>query len=195
MANSNAPNGFRPRLHADGTPWNSALNRYPIAYNYGTAIGIGDPVKLVSGKLQKAGATDQIHGIVNGFEYPKTATWGAGPAFWPAGGIATLGNADVYALVIDDPNILFEAQFGNALTVAGFSLINQYFKQYDAGVNPATGISGMGIDVSTAQGTGAGAPWRLIKFLERVDNDLTSPYIRGYFMPVLHDFRASAAAA
>lgn len=196
MANFNVPNGMRPRMHVDGSPWANALNRYPITFNYGTAIGIGDAVKLVAGKLQKAANTDQIRGVLVGFEQPRIATYAAPyPAYWPAGGFTTLGSQDVYGLVVDDPNVLFEAQFGNSSSVPVIGDVSKYLKTFDNGVNTAIGISGEGMDYSTISTTVTGFVWKFVKFVERVDNDLTSANSRGLFLPILHDFRASGAAA
>jgi hypothetical protein len=195
VANNNAPNGFRPRIHADGTPYNSALNRYPIAYNYGTAIYIGDPVKIVSGKINIAAATDQIRGILVGFEFPKVAAFPQMPGYWPANGFTTLGNADVNVLVVDDPGVLFEAQFVNSTSAPTQADVGKYFKHIAAAGNGSTGISQIGLDYATASTTVSGFVWKLIRFVERVDNDPGAAYARGLFLPILHDFRASASAA
>ena len=48
MANTFAPNGFTPSRLFGGSPPNYQLETFPIAYNYGTQLGRGDPVELSS---------------------------------------------------------------------------------------------------------------------------------------------------
>ena len=46
MANANKPSGLSPVQYLNGAPLNGQARLYSVAYNYGTAIYIGDPVIL-----------------------------------------------------------------------------------------------------------------------------------------------------
>ena len=195
MANVSKPTGFTVHNAKAGVPFvNSIAIAKPIAYNYGTAIYSGDPVKLVSGKVNLAANTDQINGIFVGLVHPlPTATFQL-PAYWPANGFATLGNQDCYALVIEDPNVVFEAQFGSA-TVPTIANINSYYKTGAGTANTTTGQSGVYVDASTVNTAVSGLVWKFLGFLDRPDNDRTTAYARGLFLPVRHDLAATVAAA
>ena len=115
MANANRPSGFSPVGYLNGAPWNGKARLYSIAAAYGTALYIGDPV-ISSGTAD----TNGIQGIAIG------ATTGAlrgvivGLGKYP-GLMANPSNLDItyrpasdpavwYAMVADDPNIIFEVQ-------------------------------------------------------------------------------------
>src|SRR5258708_5217607 len=46
MANISRVNGFRPVKHLDGSPYNGQVNKYWVAAGDGTALFVGDIVKL-----------------------------------------------------------------------------------------------------------------------------------------------------
>lgn len=108
MANPNAPFGLRPVRHRNGMTWNGATNDYPIADNYGTALGLGDPVKWSSGKLVIAAAGDPIVGIFQGCSYTITATGKkeTGQPYYDG----VTGKSNIMAHVADDPGLIFEVQ-------------------------------------------------------------------------------------
>lgn len=117
MANANRPSGLSPVNTINSGPYNGQARIYSIAAAYGTALAIGDPVAS-SG----TGDTNGVAGIV-------LATAGTGNAV--RGVIVGLGtqeslmanpqNLDItyrpasapgvwYAMVVDDPNVVFEVQ-------------------------------------------------------------------------------------
>lgn len=115
MANANRPSGFTPVGYLNGAPWTGKARLYSIAANYGTALYIGDPV-ISSGTSDANG----VPGIVIG------ATTGAlrgvivGLSKYE-GMVGNPSNLDItyrpasdpsvwYAMVADDPNIIFEVQ-------------------------------------------------------------------------------------
>jgi hypothetical protein len=61
--------------------------------------------------------------------------------------------ADVSVQVIDDPNVLFEAQFGNSTSVPAFADQGATFNLYDAGGNTSFATSGEGVDYTTLNTT------------------------------------------
>lgn len=76
MANPDTPFGFRPVSELDGSPYNGATRTYSTASGDGTAIYLGDPVKLsgtsstVNGEVytdvDQAATGDVIVGVVVG---------------------------------------------------------------------------------------------------------------------------------
>ena len=196
MANINTPLGFKPNRSADGRDFNEATNTYPIASGYGTSIFVGDAVKLVSGKIQKAAPGDQIVGVAAGFKWiqasglPSYAFF----SYWPAG-TATFAGQDGEVLVIDDPNLMFEAVFTNSTSVPSQADVGSFFNHIDVGGNPSSGLSGEGIDYTTKTATAASGVWRFVGFVARPDNDKTSAYSRGLFVPTKHNLRANSGAA
>lgn len=194
MANTNTPFGFKPSRYVDGRPFNGAVNTYPIAYNYNTAMYIGDPVKIVSGKVNLAGVSDQIRGILIGVRWVASSGARVFGPYW-AGTITTPGNQDAEAVVVDDPNVLFEASFTNSTSVPAQADAGQFFKHLAAAGTAATGLSAIGIDYTTKTATATSGVWRFVSFVPRVDNDTASAYSRGLFVPTLHDFRTTSGAA
>ena len=120
MANANKPSGLSPVQYLNGAPWNGQARLYSVAYNYGTAIYIGDPVILsgtsdtngVAGvTLATAGDANPVVGAVVGIGRYESLI--ANPnnlniIYYPAGGDGV--NSPWYVMVADDPNIIFEAQ-------------------------------------------------------------------------------------
>lgn len=127
MANANRPTGLSPVRSILGAPFNGQAQLYSIAAAYTTALYIGDPV-ISSGTsdangiagITLAAATGPIRGVIVGI--------GTSPGL-----IANPSNLDItyrpaaaqtddwYALVVDDPNMIFEVQeigTGTALTAA-----------------------------------------------------------------------------
>jgi hypothetical protein len=115
MANANRASGFTPLKYLNGSPWNGQANLYSIAASYGTELAIGDPV-ISSGTADVNGipgialgaATGALRGVIVGLgKYPglianpsnldTTKRPASDPAVW-------------YALVVDDPNVLFGIQ-------------------------------------------------------------------------------------
>ncbi len=115
MANANKPSGLSPVRYLNGANWNGAANVYSIAASYATALYIGDPV-ISSGTADANGVpgiaiyggTGAIRGVIVGLgtqeqvianvgDLTKTYHPASDPSAW-------------YALVVDDPNVIFEVQ-------------------------------------------------------------------------------------
>lgn len=116
MANANRPSGFSPVQYLNGSPWNGQARIYSIAAAYATALYIGDPVKS-SGTADANGVpgiilgatTGALRGVIVGLGSAKGLI--ANPknldiTYRPAAAQAT----DWYAMVVDDPQVLFEVQ-------------------------------------------------------------------------------------
>lgn len=118
MANVNKPMGLLPVQYLNGSPWSGQARLYSIAYNYGTALYVGDPV-ISSGTSDSNGVqgiaiyggTGAIRGVVVGIGRYEGLIANPGNldrAYYPANGDGV--NAPWYAMVVDDPNVLFEVQ-------------------------------------------------------------------------------------
>lgn len=116
MANVNKPSGFTPVQYLNGSPWNGQARIYSIAAAYTTALYIGDPVKS-SGTADANGVPGIVLGATTGAL--RGVIVGLGSA---EGLMANPSNLDLtyrpgaatsddwYAMVVDDPNVLFEIQ-------------------------------------------------------------------------------------
>ena len=108
MANKDAPFGFRPTKMLGGAPFNGGQTEYGIEDGYNTAIFTGAAVELHSDgtvTIAAAGQTN-ILGVFNGCFYTADSGKPTWSKYWPASTSAT----DAVAFVIDNPNVLFEAQ-------------------------------------------------------------------------------------
>ncbi len=123
MANVNSPNGLVPVKHLDSSPYNGGGNVYSIAASYSSAaLYIGDPV-ISSGSADSNGipgitlaaATGAIRGVI--------VAIGQDPNFYANPGSldtiyrpAAAQSTTWYALVVDDPNVIFSVQEVNSGT-------------------------------------------------------------------------------
>lgn len=159
MANLDAPFGFRPHNNSCGQNTRAG---YTIASAYGTAIYPGDPVKLVSGSLQRAAAGDAIVGIFAGCTYVPTGDlvpkWG----HWPASQAASSISAQVY----DEPDALFEVQVDGG-TLAATDVGKLADCVAGAGSTP---YQKSGFMLSATAGTGA-ATFRILEKVQGHDNE------------------------
>jgi len=131
MPNANRPTGLSPVQHISGAPYNGAGRIYSIAAAYATALYIGDPV-ISSGTADLNGvagiilaaATGPIRGVIVGIGSRESLL--ANPSnldiiYRPAASQTT----DWYALVVDDPDTIFEVQeigTGTPMTAAEVGL-------------------------------------------------------------------------
>lgn len=192
MPNTNKPFGFKPVGNLLGGAWNGGMRSYRLNSGYGSAIFTGDVVKLLtSGYLAKAAATEQMRGVAMGFKWVGADGIPAHSPYFPASTV-TLGATDVEVLVVDDPNTVFEAQFGGATTDFGAAQIGAIFELGAGTGSAATGISGDYLDITTLKTTAG--QFRLLDAVRRPDNDLRSgnaAYARVLVTPALHDFRVT----
>ncbi len=165
MANTNAPYGFRPLRHRMGGVIRPS--KYRIASASATAIYRGDPVKLLgTGYIDLAAAGNRILGIFAGCNYVKSNGDVVFTPYWPAAE-ATLGSADVEALVYDDPNITYSVQSGVASpALADIGALGDHV----AGTGSAvTGNSGAYLSGTIGTGT---AGFRILDFVNKPDNEI-----------------------
>ena len=177
MANANRPSGLTPVKNLNGAAWNGQANIYSIAASYGTELCIGDPV-ISSGTsdtlgvqgIALAAATGAIRGVIVGLG--KYENLQANPAnlditYRPASDPAVW-----YAMVVDDPNVIFEVQEhsnGTQLTAAECGL-NQVL--YLAARTAGTAVSGWQLASTTdaTAATTASLQVRLLGLRRSTDN-------------------------
>lgn len=194
MANVARLNGFRPAQYLGGAPWSGQARQYFIQASDATALFVGDLVKFDGGSdtngipsVTKALASDNtstgsvIVGAIVGFVVDPTNL--NTPQFRTA-------STARYALVADDPMILFEAE-GNGTVAATDVGLNANFVATNAG-SSVTGASGMEVDTST-KATTAGLALRIVAFAPRVDNEPTSANARLYVKINKHAYAPDAA--
>ena len=193
MANANRLSGLSPVKYLNGAPWNGGGNIYSIDSGYGTALYIGDPVDL-SGTSDSYG----IQGVVL-----STAGSGAvgvivgigtnaqgGPYISPTNLTATYApttkTSNWYALVVDDPQVVFEIQeVGTALAAADCGL-NANFSFGTAGT-----LSGVGI-LNSSKATTSTLDMRLLGLAQRADNTF-GLYAKWNVLINNHRFRTGVA--
>jgi len=131
MANANRPSGFTPVSYLNGAPWTGQARIYSIAAAYATALYIGDPVITAGGAdangvptIALAAATGGVRGVIVGLGTKEGLM--ANPSnlditYRPGAAQTT----DWYAMVVDDPNVIFEVQEnsnGTALAAADIGM-------------------------------------------------------------------------
>lgn len=115
MPNVNRPSGFTPVQYLNGAAWNGQARMYSIAANYGTALYIGDPV-ISSGTADANGVPGIAIGAGSGALRGVIVGLGVyeGGMFDPTNldrvYRAASDTRAWYAMVADDPNIVFEIQ-------------------------------------------------------------------------------------
>lgn len=177
MANVDSPFGLRPVRYLNGAPWNGQVNRYLLAAGNNTATFIGDMVTLAG----SAGADpSHVNGIpTRGMPTIAQSVAGTGPHLGVVVGfeilptdltvLHRLASTARIALVVDDPNVIFEIQEvsgGTALTVDEVGL--------NANVvvgsgSTTTGLSGMELGNGTEAGT-VSLDLKILRLALREDN-------------------------
>lgn len=185
MANTSKIRGFIPVKHVNGSPYNGQSNIYATAAADGTALFVGDPVKLAAdGNAQgiqlvtkaTAGAAvlGVVVGVINTKLDPVAGTMSGGsisldtPVYRPA-------STAQYVLVCDAPDVVYEVE---AVTGANASYS---FAVADVGQNAdlatvagsiVTGTSAAALDMST-KNTTATLQWKVLGVVQRPDNEIT----------------------
>lgn len=168
MANPDRPNGLSPVRYLSGAPYNGAVNYYATATGDGTAIFLGDPVKLsgtsqtINGQVypdvDQAATGDVIVGVVVGV-VPVTAD----------SLIYRAASTQRILMVADDPNLVFEIQEvsgGTALTANDIGLNADFVV---GSGSTTTGMSGVELD-NTTEATTNTLDLKITGFVNRADN-------------------------
>lgn len=168
MANVDKPNGFRPVMHLNGSPYNGQSRKY---FSSGDNLFMGDLVEQKANGIRSNdgiypqvdridAAGDRIVGVVVGWEANPDA-------------LSNLYHAasSTYAVYIADASdLIMEAQSDDATMVIGDVGFN-ISPTVTAG-STTTGQSGMELDGSTAATTNS-LTLRIVGAVDRADNDAT----------------------
>ena len=168
MPNGNAATGLTPRRYRNGSPWMGVARHYFLPATDATPLFIGDPVVMVPGvdpngfpSVTRSAPGGRITGVVVGFRPSPTII---------ASGYRTASTPE-YAIVVDDPEVLFEVQEsaatdGAALTPAA---MGKNVNLATGAGSPAGKQSGFTIDSASASAAGTGQ-LRVVEFQRRADN-------------------------
>lgn len=179
MSSTSRLNGFRPIRYLNGAAWNGQANLYFVPASDASVIMVGDFVKLLGDSRSPTGvptvtrcnAGDTPVGVV--VEIPFTGM-GDLQNMPPVNDLNTpvyrRASTDRYVAVVDDPNVVLEAQLSAAgsFTSADVGLNVNY--RATAG-NTSTGASGMDIDIATKAVTNT-LPLKLIGWPNKPQNVL-----------------------
>ena len=173
MANLDRPSGLKPIKNLGGSPWNGKANIYYFTAAYDSTVFKGDIVKLAgsadaTGKfpsIEKSAAGNLANvGVVIGF--------GTHPSLMVDPDNLNmkykLTKTEMYALVVDDPFVIFEVQEDGAIDA---DAVGQAADFIDAGGDTDTGLSGMELDSSDIAINSAGT-LRIMRAVNREDNVL-----------------------
>lgn len=197
MSNQSRPSGLRPVGNITGSGYNGAARLYSIAAADTNAYAMGDPV-ITAGAVGAdsrgvpavtlAAATGPIRGVVVGLfdTYPGVVIGDLNRTIRTAGAKATVW----YALVADDPELVFEVQEvtgGTLLTLADVGLNTNLV----AGANNGF-ISGWTLDNNTEAVT-ATLQCRIIGTVQRQDNFIGLPFCKWLVKINNHELSAGTA--
>lgn len=185
MANTSKIRGFIPVKHVNGSPYNGQSNIYATAAADGTALFVGDPVKLAAdGNAQgiqlvtkaTAGAAvlGVVVGVINTKLDPVAGTMSGGsialdtPVYRPA-------STAQYVLVCDAPDVVYEVEAvtgANASYSFAVADIGQNADLATVAGSTTTGTSAAALDMST-KNTTATLQWKVLGVVQRPDNEIT----------------------
>lgn len=173
------PYGFAPYNLEGGRVYAGAIRKLPIASGYAQNIGYGDLVilqadgtiaRLDTSTGSKTAFANPPIGVFLGCSYSQSSglkypLWSQS---WPSGTTAS----DAYAVIADDPNVLFKvlvANGGTAYTSGGATAadVGANLGYYQAAgtssalINTATGNSVVSANLAT-KGTTATLPFRIV---------------------------------
>jgi len=162
MATTAAPYGLKPVKRADGMPYSGATSQYLIdpageATNlfYGQVVIIGADgyIALATGTgadltTNSISGTSGVgaYGVFVGCEYTNSSGQVVQAQYYPSG---TANGGTIKAYVVDDPNVLFQAQLdgAGAQTVVGANTFFAAAQSTSTG-NTATGNSTSALDAT-----------------------------------------------
>jgi hypothetical protein len=176
MANPNTPYGLRPYSYVWGSPYAGAVRVYAVPANNGTALYLGDPVKLITNSSDGNGVQNVVIGTAGGGAYNLGAFMGI--ANNAGSTVITLqqtqtpylaASQQAYVYVCDDPNVLFAIQengSGGAM-VSGASGRNADLVSGSG--STVTSQSGWQLASNTLNTTNT-LQMRIIQALQEIDN-------------------------
>jgi hypothetical protein len=177
MANNNAPFGLRPVSTVSGQPFTGGARTYSVPAGDGTAIYLGDAVKLVG--------TSQI---INGSSYADIAQAASGDVIVGVvvGVLPATRDSLTYRaastqrliMVADDPNLLFEIQQTNSGTPLNANDVGLNANLTVTAGSAITGYSGSVIS-NASEATTNTLDLKIVGMVDRADNDIGSSVSSG----------------
>lgn len=150
MASIASPYGLRPVAKIGSTPMNHGTRDFKLLANNTAAIYLGDVIQVTAGNpvaMQAAPTTASagVVGICVGVRYSLPQSMGGAVMFGqylPANAI-NAGYTDVWVMVVDDPNTVFQVQGTGLGSFAGgpFAAIGKNVALENFGGNAQTGVS------------------------------------------------------
>lgn len=188
MANTNAPRGFSPVSNNAGNPWNEQATLYYIPSSDTNAYYIGDAVKSAAGadangvsqvaKITSGNeATTAIRGIIVGVRVADPGVSLQGKTLDLASlAVPATKARDYYVYVVDDPAVIFEIQDdGTTFPTSAAACANKNVSYNVAAPSGISPLSASTLAASTAATTNT-LPLKIMGFVQRVDNDMSSAY-------------------
>lgn len=192
FVNPNKPAGLSPIKYLNGANYDGKGQVYSILAANTNPFYPGDIVSLVAGGGATAADANGIPAITlatNGSPIlGAVVAVGANQGLFPDGGpylnVANMGSTtsrptgtqpiNYYALISDDPNIIYEIQEGNTGTNLTKSAVSRNAQFLYAA--PATGVfvSGTVLDNSNANGTAATIALKILRLTRRIDNNFVT---------------------
>lgn len=177
MANLNSPFGLKPARYLNGSAWNGQANTYYIPSSDGSQYAVGDYVKAAAVSdafgtmgIQKAAGTDIGRGVIVGIyvSYPYSASIQGVNLDLTLQNIPATKSKAYYALVADDPNLLFEIVDDGLNTLTATS-VN---KNVSITVTNPTAPQQMSASVMATGtvNTTSTLPFRIMGLIQRDDN-------------------------
>ena len=171
MATTATPYGLRAVNHLGGTPYAGATRLLPIASAYGTNIYNGSVVAIVA-----AGTVEIVTDLGNNADVFPAGVIGVfvGCTYtdpnlgtvvfrqnWPTGTVA----ADALAYIVDDPDVIFQAQADGAVTQADLGQ-NTNFAAVQSTTTGDTTNGNSNSAVSSTTATTATIAFRIVDFVD-----------------------------
>ena len=199
MANVNRPGGLKPVSYLSGAPYTGQARLYSVPVN-SSALYIGDPVNL-SGNADTNGlsgiaigvAGSAIIGVVVGFLVaPPGVSLVATNIDLTIRSIQASATVVQYALVADDPNLIFEIQDGQTVPTSTANIGQNTNFLIAAG---ATTYSDSGTVTAATLTASDTANLKLMGFTQRVDNTPATAYAKLLVKINNHAYAASTGTA
>ena len=169
MANVSRIRGFKPVRYKNGAPYTGQVNKYFIPSSDGTAVFVGDLVKL-AGSADTDGTCPTVAQAAAG-----NAVIGAVVAFAPnpdnlnLSGSYRAASTNRYVYVADSPDLLFEVEASNGTPAATDVGLNCDFAVGTG--STTTGLSASYADFGT-EATTSTLPLKIRRVFPRVDNEV-----------------------
>ena len=190
MAKNDAPFGFVPVRMQGGAPFSGGQSEYTISSTYGTNIFTGDlAIQAADGDIEVSAATStNTIGVFNGCFYTDSNGKPQYAKYWPASTTST----DAVAFIIDDPNVIFEAQEdGSALALADRGTNTDLVA---TAVSTSRGRSGHEIDADET-GSAATAQFRVVAVSKDPSNNTVASANCNWYVKILEHLNGPQSTA